>query len=399
MRSEDGQATTEYVALIALLAVLLAVVAGVVAVGAPGVANAVLGQLRRALCLVGGGDCPVAPRRPCTVASTRDSRHLAVNLGIVRLDEDHVALLERLSDGTVRLTLSERDGAGVEGGIGGRLKVDLGRHHIAVDREARLGGQGVLGHGSVYYVPSERAARELLRQIERPPPDEVFYEAGARGLGRLLAGTAGGIDGLLDGLAEANLGARHDRRSGDWTISLGAGGAGAGLLSVTVGGGMGALDGQAVLGLTLDRHGTPSELSVTARGTAGAGTSLPSGVADALKQAADPRLSSNAGGRRWEIGARADLRDPAMAAAWKAFRAAPASVAAVRALGEQLHANASIDIRTYRLDSAATGAGGAVAVGVKIGGEFIRTTDRARLLAAATRPPFGLWEARVDCVG
>lgn len=397
MRSEHGQATTDYVALLALLAVLLAIAAGLMGTGAPGLVNAVVGQLRRALCLVGGGDCPPAPRRPCTVASTRKARHVAVNLGIVRLDDDRVVLRERLSDGTVRLTLSERGGGGVEGGVGGRLKLDAGGRAVGVDGEARVGVQGVLGHGEVLYARSERQADELLRSGRRRRADEVFYEGGVRGFGRLLGGTGTLLGGELDGIGGAMLGAREDRRAGTWTVSLGAGSAGSGLASLAVGGGAGVLDGQAVLGLTLDRRRRPVELSLAATGRVAAGATLPRGVADALKQAADPRTSTSTGGRRWELGARVDLRDPAVAGAWRTFRAAPASPAAIRALGEQLHSRATVDVRSYRLDSSSTGGAAALALGLRLGGEYEQATDRARLLVAATRPPFGVWEARVDC--
>jgi hypothetical protein len=403
---ERGQATADYVALIALLAVLLTVMAGFVGVGAPGVANAVLGQFRQALCVVAGGACPPAPRKPCTVASTRDARHVAVNLGLVRLDDDRVVLRERLSDGTIRLTVSERGGAGVEGGVGGNAHVELGRRRIGFGGEARAGVEGIFGHGAVYYARSEREAGALLEAIRRPRlgtggprAQEVFYEGGVSGLGRLVGGAARVLSGQLDGIATAMLGARHDRRSGTWTISLGAGGAGAGLVSIAVGGDAGGLDGQAVLGLTLDRRRRPVELSLSATGRVAAGATLPAGIADALQQAADPRTSARTAGRRWELGARVGLGDPAVAGAWEAFRASPTSAAAIRALGEQLRSNATVDVRSYRLDGVSTGAGGTLALGLRIGGEYEHETDRAKLLTAATRPPFGLWEARVDCVG
>ncbi|MEA2151763.1 MAG: hypothetical protein QOD69_3593 [Solirubrobacteraceae bacterium] len=402
LRDERGQATTEYVALVALLALLLAAGAGVTAIGAPGVANAVLGQFRRALCLVVGGDCPIAPRAPCTVASTRDARHGALYLGIVRLDDDTVVLRERLSDGTIRLTLAQRDGGGVESGVGGEVQVDLGGHEVAVEREARGGVEGVLGHGEVFYARSEREADALLEAHLRgagPRASEVFYEGGVRGLGRVVA--AGGLQelsGQLDGMASAMLGARRDRRTGQVTLSVGAGASGSGLVSLLVGGGAGALEGQTVLGLTLDRHGRPAELSLSATGRVAAGTSLPSGIADALAQVLPNTTSASTGGRRWELAARADLRDPAVAAAWRAFRSSPTSTAAIRALGAALHSHATVDVRTYALESATSGIGAAVALGVRLGGEYERATDHAKLLAAARRPPFGVWEARVDCV-
>jgi hypothetical protein len=406
LRSACGQATADYVALLGVLTVLLTAAGAVTAMGAPGVANAVLGQVRRALCVVGGGDCPVPVHRPCTVASDRDAHHVALNLGIVRLDEDTVVLRERLSDGTIRLTVSHRDGAGVEGAVGGKAKVDVRGHEIGFDGEARGAVQGILGHGEVYYARSERAAGALLEAIRRrrligggPRASEVFYEGGARALGRVDGSGGRVLSGRLDGMADAMLGLHRDRRSGRLTLSLGAGSSGSGLVSGAIGDNAGLLDGQAVLGLTLDRHGRPLELSLSAAGRVAAGAALPAGIADALKQTADPRISTSTGGRRWEFGARVDLRDPAVAGAWKVFRGSPTSSDAIRALGEALRTHASLDVRSYRVDSSSSGIEGSVALGIKLGGEYEHAVDRARLLAAATRPPFGLWEARVDCVG
>jgi hypothetical protein len=404
---ERGQATTDYVALLVVVALLVGAGAVVTAGGAPGVANAVLGQFRRALCLVGGGDCPIAPRTPCTVASARDTHHVAVTVLLVRFDEDTVVLRERLSDGTVRLTLSEDDGIGLEGGAGGRLEIKARGHELGAEREARAGIEAVHGSGKVYYARSEREADRLLLEIRRPRADaddaprasEVFHEGGVRVLGR-IAGRGGAqvASGQLEGVAGAMLGARHDRRTGAVTVSLGTGASGSGLVSALVGGSAGGLDGEAVLGLTLDRHGRPSELSLSAGGAVAGGAQLPAGVADALKRAIPGTASASTDGRRWEVGARVDLRDPAVAGAWEAYRRAPASAAAIRALGGVLRSHATVDVRTYALDGTASGVGGSVAVGLKLGGELEHAVERAKLLAAARRPPFGLWEERMDCL-
>jgi hypothetical protein len=255
MRSERGQATVDYVALLAIGALLFATAAALTAGGAPGVANGVLGQFRHALCVVSGTACPVAARRPCTVASTRDVRHVAVSLALVRLDDDRIVLRERLSDGTVRLTVAERGGAGVEVGVGGGARLDVRGRSVGLDREARAGVQGVLGHGEVFYAHGEREADALLRVLRRPRRGgagprarEVFVEGGVRGLGNVDVSGVLALGGQLDGIADAMLGARRDRRSGELQISFGAGGAGAGLVAIVVGPNAGALDGTAAGG-------------------------------------------------------------------------------------------------------------------------------------------------------
>ncbi|MEJ7798792.1 MAG: hypothetical protein WKF42_09865 [Solirubrobacteraceae bacterium] len=403
-RSQRGQATIDYVALIAVLALLLAGAATAANGGAPGVANAVLGQLRRALCIVTGGTCPAEQRRACVVSSNRDARHVALSITIVRVDEDRYVLRERMSDGTVRLTVAERSGAGVETGVGARARLRR-RGRIGFEREARGAVQGVFGHGEVHVARDDREADEILRAIRRserlfglgaPRPREVFVEGGVRGLGRLgLGGSAAG--GSLDGVAEAMLGARRDERSGEVTISLGAEGSGWALLNAVTDGWSGASERQVGFGLTLDRRRRPIELSLNATGTLTNG-SMPSGLTRALRVGSGDKPNIDMGGRRWELSARADLRDPDVAAAWAVFRRHPTSSAALRALGTRLREEAYLDVRSYAVRTKSEGFAGSVALGLKLGGEFDRTADRSQLLSAAARPPAGLWERRMDCV-
>jgi hypothetical protein len=409
--AQRGQATIDYVALIAVLAVLLGV-AATVAVSGSGVANAVLGQVRRALCIVTGGSCPAQRRRPCVVASDRDTHHFALSIVFVRVDEDHYVLRERMSDGTVRLTIAERDGAGVEGGIGARARLKWRGRRLGFDREARAAVEGVFGNGRVYVARNDREADAILRAVgdggprlgaiplgrRGPRPSEVFVEGGIRGLARV--GLGGGVAGAsLDGFGEAVVGARRDERSGAVTIALNAGASGGALLSALLSGPTGTSDGQSGLALTLDRDHRPVELTLTATGVLADGSKVPPGLAQALSAGSgggDPTITT--AGRRWEMAARVDLRDPDVAAAWAAFRHDPTDGATIDALAERLRTHAHIDVRSYAVSSESGGLAGGVSIGVKVGGEYEHARDRARLLAAASRPPFGLWEQRADCV-
>ena len=103
-------------------------------------------------------------------------------------------------------------------------------------------------------------------------------------------------------------------------------------------------------------------------------------------------------GRRWELSARTDLRDPGVAAAWAAFRHDPSNPAVIRALGAQLRERATVDVRSYAVRTRSNGVAAGLSAGLKLGGELDHTTDRSVLLSAATRPPGGLWEPRLDCV-
>lgn len=400
MRCSRGQATTEYVALVAVLAIVLA--AGLVLAGgfAAGIVNAVAGQIRHALCVVGGGPCPGLRSRPCTVASTRDARHVAVNLVLLRIDYDRYVLREELSDGTVRLTVARSGGLGAEGGVGGRANVTVRGRQIGVTDELRVGAQAMLGSGRVFVARDTREAAAFLRAIrdgDDPPAParEVFFEGGARGLATIGAGSS--VAGAsLRALGSTLAGARRDRRTGDLTLTVHSGGSGWGAVTAALGGPVGTVERATTLGLTLDRRGRAIELSLSAAGSLSAGSALPPGLSRALGGAT--ALSAGGGGRRWELAARLDLRDPLVAGAWRRFRDDPASAEAIGLLGAAIRDRAQLDARAYRTDSAYSGAAAGVGVGVQLGGELDRTVERSRLLAARSRPAGGLWERRLDCL-
>lgn len=406
MRTQRGQSTVEYVALVALLAIVLAAAVAIAIGRAPGIANAVLGQVRRALCIVAGGACPVERRVACVVASRRDTKHVAVNIFFVRLDGDRYVLREEMSDGTVRLTLAHRGGAGVELGVGARAKVTLKGRTTGVDDELRGGGEGVLGYGETYVARDDREEATIIDALggrvpvvggDGPDPRERFVEGGARGLGRLgLGGLAGGVS--LEGLSEAILGGRRDERSGEITVTLNAGSTGWALLGSVLVLPSGSLDRQASFALRLERHHRPIDLTLTASGLLAAGATLPAELAKLLGVRSSSFARTDLSGRRWELAAQLDLRDPDVLAAWNAFRHDPADPDAMRALAEALRARARLDGRSYAVSSTTDGVAVGAAFGARLGGEADRTIDRARLLTAVTRPPGGLWEQRSDCV-
>ena len=120
MRSTSGQATIDYVAIVAVVAIVFGLAVAVAPAGAAGIVNAVTGQIRHALCVVGGGPCAALRSKPCTVASTRDLHHFAVKVLVVRIDHDRSVLREEMSDGTVRLTVTRSGAVGALRGFRGR---------------------------------------------------------------------------------------------------------------------------------------------------------------------------------------------------------------------------------------------------------------------------------------
>jgi hypothetical protein len=481
---QRGQAAVEYVALLAVLAVLLAAAGAVAAGGAAGVANRVVGQVRHALCVVTGAACGAAGPAPCVVAAGRDRRRAGATIWVLRLDQDRAVLRERLSDGTVRLTLAEHAAAGLQAGLGAHGRVALGAGRtIGLGGELRATVMGLLGHGRVFHASDDRAADRILRAVRRgggpaalvrrvagggagalvgrvlgdgggprgvvgrvlgggagprgiaervlgggggPRADEVFVEGGLGAMAE--AGVrAPGLGAELWNVADAVLGARLDRRAGTTTVYLRAGDAGRALAGAALGVRLlgGGADGRAMLALTLDRDRRARELALLSSGAVDGGAGLP-GPAGLLR---DPGAAAGAGpsagadpsaggrgrarepgggatlhdlpvtGRRWEVDARLDLADPAAAAAWAAYRRAPLSPAAIRALGERLRARAALDVRAYRVAGSTRGVSAGIAAGPGVGGELEHAVERADLVAAASRPAGGAWELRTECVG
>jgi hypothetical protein len=56
------------------------------------------------------------------------------------------------------------------------------------------------------------------------------------------------------------------------------------------------------------------------------------------------------------------------------------------------------DVRVYSTASTSQGAGGEIGVGLKVGADVSLDSSTARLLAAWSRPPGGVWEKRADCL-
>ena len=396
-RLERGQATTDYIALLAVVVALVAVGATLTGVGAPGVVNAVRAQIAHALCIVTGRACHAERSLPCTVAMRRESRRFGLNLAFIRLDKNRLVIREQLSDRTVRLTLINRFGAGAEGGLGANVQVDQNLNSGGVGREVKFGAGGLYGTGKIFRARNAREADAIVRALERGDrtpvgPRESVYEVGIKATGSLKLGPS------LNAQSTRIVGLRRDLKTGATTVTLNIGDSASALLESVVGGPTGSADTNALLALKLDRRRRPLELSLLASGTIAAGAKFSKALATPLALSDSDAVPANIGGRRWEFGARVDLTDPQVATAWKRFRGSPASPAAIRGLGQALRDRAHLDLRTYRARNSSNGTALGLALFAKFGVETERSIDRFNLLAASSRPPGGLWEPRLDCV-
>jgi hypothetical protein len=199
-RSSSGQATADYVAVLTLLALTLGVVG--TAVAAPGLPRAVYNKLRLALCIVGGDVCRDSDALarglpPCVVSGNGGSSQKGVTIGIVRFGHGGSDMIERRSDGTLRITRSKVND--LSGTLG--LEVSAGPY-------LKLGASGTMGAG---YAPGEVweiDADAFKKLVERagpsasrdeifdllPPPVETFHELSPHAAAQFTAALAAGDD-------------------------------------------------------------------------------------------------------------------------------------------------------------------------------------------------------------
>jgi hypothetical protein len=404
-RSQRGQGTVEYVAILTLVALVLAAAVAGAAAFAPGVGNAVVGQVRHALCIVAGRACEEqVAARPCVMRTARDERRESVSLGFVELGAGRVVLRERLSDGKLRLTVLHRGRAGVTAGFGSSTRVRVGGVEVDVGAHAQGTVAGLVGGGQVFEVrtaaeadaivrrlraegsPTLDAVRRLVRRGGTPAADATLAEGGFDA-GVDLELSAGEAKAGASGGGENVLGRRVDRRTAETTWYLRLDRELPVFADALLGDASGELDGDALLSVTMDREGRPTELAALVGGHARAGAAVETGA------------SATAGTARWEAEARVGLADPEVAAALRAWRSSPAAGEAVLGLGRALRDRARIDVRRYAREASSDGDGVDAGMGVRAGVEWGRDREATRLLSAVTRPPGGLWERRLDCAG
>ena len=417
-RSERGQATLEWTALVAVVATVLAL-GGAVA-GAPGIANAVGGALRRAVCLVGGGDCRPPRPRACVLASSDASLRASVELTFVKLGGRFGLLRQELSDGTVRLTLVDDVQAGLTLAAGARAGVELdglvdARVGTMSEAEvlARLGRRrswevssrdeaDALERRIAHSVAQRLVARPLLQLAselslvelaELPEPDESSLGGELEAAASVRLGLGEGARAGLVG----TLGATRDRK-GTTRVTFALAGESSVDVQRTFFGLHAEGEGSTAVTVSFDRHGRATELEVAAVAAGDAQGALPDGVPRGI-------AGREERGGRLEASATLDLTasDHAQVAERLLAALAPGRArelpAAAAELARRIAASGTLsaELRTTSRDAygADWGVGAGAVAGVS--GEASRTASR--LARAWWRPPGGVWDRRLDCGG
>lgn len=418
MADERGQATLEYVGLVAFVAVVLGLGAVVGAGAGEAVAGTVGRGMQRALCVVRGGECDL-DRRPCVVGAHGVEDDGSVDVLFLRVGSDEVVLREDRSDGTSAVTFARvrRGGLELNTGVGGHLR--LGR------RRFRLGSQGsatllaLFGSATTWKLPDRSAAARLVDRIVVDGPRDLGRRILDRGRpaggdapapashtttegAGVTLGASAARAGITIG-AQDLVGASVDA-AGRRTFLVQRRNAVTGTLATSeseIASAGGAAD--ELYTVTTNRDGRPIDLGILRGGELGASVDLPRVVQPAAGFLDVP----SAGARRWEVEEHLDLSEPDSLAAASGFLAQVVrprphigrAVAVSAALRRALDTHGVLDARAYAVGRTSSGAGLGARVGIgPVGADYERRTRRARLVAAVQRGPDGMWRRRDDCL-
>src|SRR4051794_2403923 len=402
MTRDRGQASVEYLGVVALVCAVLAGAALTLpALARRDVGSAIAGSMRGALCVLGRGDCDI-DARPCVVASDAVQDEASVDLLLVRLAGRAVALREDRSDGTVAVTYMRDGGGGLDLAVGGGGRLRLGKRTLRMGAQAEATLLATIGSATTWILPGAGAADRLMdalvvhsagglarRIAHGGAADTSGFPAPAwtssrRGLAVSLGAGSGpaslslGGDELYGVATERAMGRRTYavRRRNDLAAALTVGPRDAAGI---------AAGADELYTVTVDRDGRPIDLGVLGGRELGAGAG-PAG-----------------GAMRRETEEHLDLTDPDNLAAARAFLSevvAPhprlgRAVDVSGALRGRLDADGVVDERTYALSDSTTGLGAATGTGIgHAGADFDRHERRLRLIGARERGLDGLWHTR-----
>jgi hypothetical protein len=405
-RSDRGQASLEWLALITLVATLLGGLGAAMA-QAEFLGRRVTRAMARAICLVGNGDCR-RDQEPCAVTRRAASGSVTLDLAILRLGTDRYGLVERRSDGTFAVTVEDGMSAGLEAALGLSVGARVGSVGGAIGGDVAAALLARHGHGRTWIAGSAAEAERLLAtQGDGRPPDVVS------GSGAWRASVSTGVSGTVGdktlALASAGLGSDRaagwstDRRTGHRTAYIQASEtARAALGPDGVLGAASASHGGEVYAVEFDASGRPVDLRVTASGVYDVSRDLP-----AVVQPVEQLLAATGADRTYEVTTHLDLTDPDNLAAARGLltaitdrRATATTSAATAAVRARIEQRGTVEARVLRTTRAASSSADLHVTfeGFSFGGQTVVAQRSEHLLTATSRGLDGLWIVRSDCL-
>jgi hypothetical protein len=396
---QRGQASVEWLAVVALVAVIFGLGAALAQAGYVG--RRVTREMARAICLVGSGDCR-RDQEPCAVGSQVTRQGMTVHLLFISMGEDELAMVEERSDGTFAVTLEQGIKGGLEASDGAKAGFQVGRLGLSIGGEVTAAVMARLGRGRTWIAGSRAEAQRILEQEGAGRPPDATTGSGtwdssidANAAGEVLGET---VEVARAGIAfDREAGWRVDRRSGHRTAYVQASSMG----SATVGGRVLGLsgDGQETYAVEYDETGRPVDLRVIAVGSFAGSRDLP-----AVVQEVAGLLAADAaeGERGYEVTGHLDLTDAESLVAARALLNAIADRRATampeQALRRQIDERGTVQARVLAIGADETGMSFAFTGGV--GGFSAEAQIQRRsqqLLGATSRGLDGQWVTRADC--
>jgi hypothetical protein len=395
-RSERGQGSVEWVAVVALVTTLLGV--GAALAQASSVSRHVTREMARAICLVSRGDCR-RDQEPCAVASLQADAGITVSILVVRFGRDALSLVEQRSDGTYAVTVEDGGKLGVAVADGLSAKLKAGTAELSVGGELSASLIARKGKGRTWIVGSMQEALRLAKNRgsgEREPDIKA-------GNGEFV-GAVGASAGVGDHQAAAagltfddQAGWSNDRRTGHrtayvketWDATASAGGQ-----SV-----FGLSGGGETYAVEFDAHGRPVDLRILAAGQFAGSPDLPS----VLQPVVGWLEQGSTDGRVYEVTSHLDLTDADNLVAARglldAIAAKRATARPSQALRRRLDERGTVEARVLAQHAATAGLGAEVTVeGLRLGADVEARRQTQQLVAAVSRGLDGQWLTRADCV-
>ena len=393
---DHGQASLEWLAIVALVCSLLALGAGLAQADAVG--RRVTRQMARALCLVRDGDCR-RDQEPCVLDSDALKRRTEVGVLVVRLKHNRYVLIEHRSDGTYAVTIDDGTALGLAAQIGLEGHVRAPGVDVSAGGEISASYLARLPNARTWFVRSDDEARAVIETggALRPPDRtsdgfeslaEIGASVGADALRHLDVGSVElSFDTRVGTVTDHRTGRRRIYVTADDTTSAEA----------LVLGSTETRDAREVYSVETSPTGRPLALTVTSTGALGASRDLP-----AVVQPVVGRLTST-GADRYEVTAALDLTEPAALAAAAdlldaiAHRRARAQPSA--ALRRLIETSGTVEARILSAsDEELSNAGGKATVGLaSLQLDHLEERHDEILLAAASRGLDGKWISREDC--
>ncbi|RKQ91960.1 hypothetical protein C8N24_1799 [Solirubrobacter pauli] len=384
-RPTAGQATTEYVAAIALIAVVLALAAP--AVGAPSIGRAVVAQLERALCVVGLDICDAqmaaaAGLAPCPLRTDVTGHEVSATAFSIEVGHRWTLTVTPNSDGTVSVMRTASGMGGVSAGFGG----DVSLGPVAVDLGGQAGARARIQGAYGWTFPDQAAADEFLDsalkelRTDRWPQAWVSVEGSGEVSAMVGAALGGPVKERLDlvGLTGSGHGAIGARLVHDGNV-------------VTVYGRV-ASDGPELSRPLLPSIGRGRE-EWLAEYTFG-----PDGPRELAFRHVVPGDRDSV---QTEVVARLGLRDPANAAVARPlldvrFPWGERDRARIAAVADRIVSHGTIERTVSSVADGSRGISGSVRGGTKFGAAFKRIAVHRSLVEASARAG-GFERRRLDC--